>query len=307
MSKFGRQSDQILRPWTLDANFDQEIARECDELEKSLRRTSPFKQGGDYSYIQQRRFDNTDTDAAGSFNPPSKILAHSDIKPIKNRSTQINNANETVSPRRLPKLAKHSPPSTQETSAARTRKMGEASKREDKHQMETRILNDHRTFYADSLYTSPIYTKAFADTSTTTTFNDTSRVKEIAKNRHETNIEDNLRVNRTMPLTASKEKIVNSKSGIVSKAKSMPNLMEFSSVLDGVQDREKRADMYSTKRTSFLTDTYPSSSAEVNHDFYTRNFNQPQKGKDTLMSCLRCTPYVHEIQNDIVRNLLPIN
>lgn len=52
MSKFGRLKDQALRPWTLDFAFDESIAAECSELDKALRRTSPFKKGGDYSYLK---------------------------------------------------------------------------------------------------------------------------------------------------------------------------------------------------------------------------------------------------------------
>jgi hypothetical protein len=297
MSKFGRQSDQVLRPWTLNANFDEAIDRQCDELEKSLRRTSPYKQGGDYSYMLRGRFDNTDTDAAESFAPPSKIPAHSDLDSIRSRSTQINIANEAVSPRRLPNLAKHSPPSTHEKSATRTRKMREASKREEKQQLDTRILNNHRNFFADSKYTSPNDTNVSVDT--TTSFSTTSRVKEISNQRHETDIENNIGLKRTMPLIVGREMVETSSfSGLVNKAKSMPNLMEYSSVLDGIQERERRADMYSTKRTSFLKDTYSTSPGVVNHDFYTQNFNQSQKGKETFMNCLHrtsCTHYILEL------------
>jgi hypothetical protein len=296
MFKFGRQSDQILRPWTLNANFDEAIDRQCDELEKSLRRTSPYKQGGDYSYLLRGRFDNTDTDAAESFAPASKIPAHSDLTSIRSRSTQINIVNVAVSPRRLPNLAKHSPPSTREKSATRTRKMREVSKLEDKQQLETRILNDHRNFSAHSMYTSPNDTKVSIDT---TPFSTTSRVKEISNQRHETDIEYNIGLNSTMPLIVSREMTeTSSLSGLVNKAKSMPNLMEYSSVLDGIQERERRADMYSTKRTSFLKEAYSTSPGEVNHDFYTQNFDQTQKGKETFMNCLLrtlCTHYILEL------------
>lgn len=42
--------DQNLRPWTLDNDFDASIQRECDELDQTLERTSPFKKGGDFQY-----------------------------------------------------------------------------------------------------------------------------------------------------------------------------------------------------------------------------------------------------------------
>ena len=71
-------------------------------------------------------------------------------------------------------------------------------------------------------------------------------------------------------------------SGLVDKAKSMPNLMEDSSVLDGIQEHERRAYMYSTKRRPFLKDSYSTSPREVNNEFYTQNFNQSQKGKETV-------------------------
>lgn len=286
MSKFGRQSDQILRPWTLDENFDQVIAQQCDELEKSLRRTSPFKQGGDYSYIQQRRFDNTDAVLAERFTPPSKIPAHIDLKPIKSKSTPKNIANDAASPNLLPYVAKYSPPSTLEQSTAKASKLGEASKHEEKQQMETRILNDHRNSYAVSNYTIPNEMIKSADLSLTTTFSATSRVKEIANHRHNNEIEDNLRMYSTMPPIASPELTESSSiSGIVTKTKSMPNLMDFSSaVLDGIQDRERRADMYSTKRRELINHIHPSSPGEVNHEFYTQNLNQSQKGRDTLMN-----------------------
>jgi hypothetical protein len=282
MSKFRRQSDQILRPWTMNANFDMAIDRQCDELEKSQRRTSPYKQGRDYSYMLRGRLDNSETDAVESY-PPSKILTHSDLNPIRSRSTQINIVNEAVSPRRLPNLAKHSPPSTQEKPAIRTRKIEEASKREEKQQLETWILNDHRNVHAVSKYTSPNDTKVSVDTSTTTPFSTTSRLKEIASQMHEVNIEDNLWMNRTMPLIASREMMETSSfSGLVDKAKSMPNLMEDSSVLDGIQEHERRAYMFSTKRRPFLKDSYSTSPREVNNEFYTQNFNQSQKGKETV-------------------------
>ena len=61
MFKFGNVVDQKLRPWTLDVDFDESISLECGELDKAMRRTSPFKKGGDYAYLDSR---NT---------PPSKI------------------------------------------------------------------------------------------------------------------------------------------------------------------------------------------------------------------------------------------
>jgi hypothetical protein len=57
-----RAKDQDLRPWTLDNDFDASIQRECDELDQTLERTSPFKKGGDFQYSKVFQVEDSKND-----------------------------------------------------------------------------------------------------------------------------------------------------------------------------------------------------------------------------------------------------
>lgn len=62
LAKLGKLKDQSLRPWTLDFEFDESINAECSELDKTLRRTAPFKKGGDYGYLKGNHDNNCQND-----------------------------------------------------------------------------------------------------------------------------------------------------------------------------------------------------------------------------------------------------
>ena len=77
MPALAKLKDQSLRPWTLDFAFDESIAQECSELEKAMRRTAPFKKGGDYAYLQN----DVPNDPAA--NGKKRSSAHSISKAIR--------------------------------------------------------------------------------------------------------------------------------------------------------------------------------------------------------------------------------
>ena len=60
ISRVERLRDQSLRPWTLDVSSDESIAVECGKLEMTVKRSSPFKQGGDYAYLSKQESSNSD-------------------------------------------------------------------------------------------------------------------------------------------------------------------------------------------------------------------------------------------------------
>ena len=55
------ERDQSLRPWTLDITSDESIAVECGKLDTTVKRSSPFKQGGDYAYLTKLKSSTSDT------------------------------------------------------------------------------------------------------------------------------------------------------------------------------------------------------------------------------------------------------
>ena len=75
------ERDQSLRPWTLDIISDESIAVECGKLDTTVKRSSPFKQGGDYAYLSRAK-----TSTSDAFETTEVALGITSPKPKQNYS-----------------------------------------------------------------------------------------------------------------------------------------------------------------------------------------------------------------------------
>ena len=75
------ERDQSLRPWTLDIVSDESIAVECGKLDTTVKRSSPFKQGGDYAYPSK-----TKTSTSDAFETTEVAIGITSPKPKQNYS-----------------------------------------------------------------------------------------------------------------------------------------------------------------------------------------------------------------------------
>ena len=75
------ERDQSLRPWTLDIVSDESIAVECGKLDTTVKRSSPFKQGGDYAYLSRAK-----TSTSDAFETTEVALGITSPKPKQNYS-----------------------------------------------------------------------------------------------------------------------------------------------------------------------------------------------------------------------------